>query len=213
MQKISKPLNYSPIHQGQRGQSNQGPACHVCEQPGNHSRGCRLAPRSQHLPSTPAGDTAPTTGDQCPPLSLPCGPATGYKTARFSSFSDYSVRCLGLPLLTVPWSQTWKITAPDFDDSLPSPPATASPPATLRDRRISFASFGEYARVSLGIHQPPPTVHVAWALKTPFTVASLPPNHPQGAMVFRFVDPQPFIPNGAQRTMVPGRPLMNTAAD
>jgi len=27
-------------------------------------------------------------------------------------------------------------------------------------------------------------------------------------MAFRFVDPQPFIPHGAQRVMVPGRPLM-----
>lgn len=181
MQKISKPLNYGPIHQGQRGQSNQGPACHACDQSGNHSRGCCLAPQSQHLPSTPASDTAPTTGDQCPPLLLFGGPATSYKTAHFSSFSDYSVWCLGLsppPLLTFSWSQTWKITAPDFDDSLPSPPATASPPATLCDRSISFASFGEYARVPLGIHQPSPTVHVAWVLKTPFTVASFPPNHP-----------------------------------
>jgi hypothetical protein len=27
-------------------------------------------------------------------------------------------------------------------------------------------------------------------------------------MAFQFVDPRPFIPNGAQRMMIPGRPLM-----
>jgi hypothetical protein len=30
----------------------------------------------------------------------------------------------------------------------------------------------------------------------------------QGNMAFQFVDPQSFLPDGAQRIMVPGRPLM-----
>jgi len=43
--------------------------------------------------------------------------------------------------------------------------------------------------------------------KPPITVAPLPSNL-QDAMAFWFVDPQPFIPNGAQRIMVPDRPPM-----
>lgn len=50
--------------------------------------------------------------------------------------------------------------------------------------------------------------HVAWVEKTSITVA-FSSSDPQDAMAFQFVDPCPFIPNGAQWVMVPGRPLMN----
>lgn len=90
----------------------------------------------------------------------------------------------------------------EFDGTPPSPPTAPS------RRSILFASFGEYARTVLGISSPPALVHVAWHVKTPIIVAPLPFNHSQEAMAFRFVDPTPFLPHGAQRVMVPGRPLM-----
>jgi hypothetical protein len=93
---------------------------------------------------------------------------------------------------------------PEFEVDNPSSPSQTT---ALRHWGYSFASFGEYARASLGTASPPPTIHIAWVQKTLITVESLPSNSRE-AMAFRFVDPRPFIPNGAQRIMVPSRPLM-----
>jgi hypothetical protein len=72
----------------------------------------------------------------------------------FSSFSAYSKHALGLspsPPLVTPWfrSRAWKIKAPEFDDDPPSPPSQLVVPRYL-------SSFGEFARLSLGITSSPP---------------------------------------------------------
>lgn len=96
--------------------------------------------------------------------------------------------------------------APEFVDDLPPPPSQS---VSMALHPLIFSSFGEYARRSLGILLQPPPVHVAWELETPFTVASSSPSsNLQATMAFRFVDPRPFLPQGAQRVMVEGRPLI-----
>lgn len=77
--------------------------------------------------------------------------------------------------------------------------SVASPPRV-------FSNFGEYASAVLGINPPKPVVHVVWEEKTP--IATVFPPSPQCTMAFRFVDPTPFMPPGAQRRMVEGRPIM-----
>lgn len=74
-------------------------------------------------------------------------------------------------------------------------------PSAIDRRPPVFSSFGEFAAAKLGLSHPPALVHVAWHDKTPFTVA-LPASAAQRKMVFRFVDPQPFLPAGAQRMMI-----------
>lgn len=140
---------------------------------------------------------------------MTCGPqpVTAYKVARFASFADYSFRCLHLtppPLRVVPWSRTWRITAPEFADDPPSSPTAV---ASERPQAPVFSSFGECAAALLGISRPPPPIHVSWSVQTPITVRPLPANI-QESMAFQFVDPRLFLPEGAQRIMVPGRPLM-----
>jgi hypothetical protein len=70
-----------------------------------------------------------------------------------------------------------------------------------------FSSFGEFASSILGIHSNSLVTHVAWAKKTPTTTVPS-SSAPQASMAFRFMDLAPFLPNGAQRVMIPGRPLM-----
>jgi hypothetical protein len=62
-------------------------------------------------------------------------------------------------------------------------------------KEAGFASLAYFAKHSLGL-----LITVAFSS-----------SDPQDAMAFQFVDPHPFIPNGAQWVMVPGRPLMNRA--
>lgn len=70
-----------------------------------------------------------------------------------------------------------------------------------------FASFGEFASSILGIRTFPLVTHVAWVEKTPIaTVFCF--SSSQAPMAYRFIDPAPFMLNGAQRVMIPGRPLM-----
>jgi hypothetical protein len=72
---------------------------------------------------------------------------------------------------------------------------------------ILFSSFGEFASKVLGIRSPRSVLHIPWTQKIPIaTVSSVP--SVQAPMAYRFVDPTPFMPHGAQRLMIPGRPLM-----
>jgi hypothetical protein len=73
---------------------------------------------------------------------------------------------------------------------------------------LTFSSFGEYARALFAIAHPLLLFHEPWVEKTPITVP-FSSFDPQDAMAFQFVDPLPFIPNGSQWVMVPGRSLMN----
>lgn len=125
--------------------SNNGPACQSCGRSGHQSGRCCFPPRTSRL----AGNVAPASGER---PTLPNGPSTGYKTACCSSFADYSKSHLGVsppPPLIIPWCQTWKITAPEFDDDSPSP----SPAVTtvIPNQPPIFTSFGEFARAKLDL--------------------------------------------------------------
>ena len=98
-----------------------------------------VASRSSRCFIAPVGNTARSTGNSLGSHSLTSGPSSGYKVARFASFSDYSKTCLGLsspPPVTVRWCRTWKITTPEFEDELPSPPS--SPATASWDRHSSL---------------------------------------------------------------------------
>lgn len=181
-----------------------GPAYQSCGQFGHQSGRCSFPPR---LPRH-TGNVAPASGDLLGGPSMPSGPVTGYKTPFFSSFSDYAQDRLHLsppPPLIIPWCRTWKLTVPEFEDNPQSPSSSAA--GTGPHHPPVFSSFGEFAQAQLGLNTLPTSIHVAWNVKTPITVA---PSHSstQEKMAFRFVDPQPFLPEGAQRLMVQGRPLM-----
>jgi len=198
---VSKGLNWDskgilgPLPAHRRSSHSSSPTCQLNWGIRRHLSGYSLAPRSTHPSPTPTGDTANLSGEPALNVSMHRGTVTGYKAAYFSSFFDYSRQCLGLsppPLLIVPWkgSRTRKITAPDFDTDDPPPP---SRPSARRPQHLTFASFGEFARVSLGIASPPPPVHVAWVLKTPLTVASM-TSSSQDAMAFVLLIPDPLFP-------------------
>jgi hypothetical protein len=96
--------------------------------------------------------------------------------------------------------------APEFDvDSDSPPPSPVVVPAERVEQR--FTSFGEFALVVLSIRSSSLVTHIAWEEKTP-TVTVLPSSSSQASMAYRFVDPAPFMPNGAQRVLISGRPLM-----
>lgn len=69
-----------------------------------------------------------------------------------------------------------------------------------------FTSFGEFASTILGTSAPKSTLHIFSEEKTP--VATVPPSPLQQPMAFRLVDPEPFMPPGAQRHVVNGRLIM-----
>lgn len=125
----------------------------------------------------------------------------------YSSFADYFTQTNGIvppPPITVPWSRTWRLAAPEFDNDEEVPPsaASSSSPATAN---IHCSSFGEFAYRILGIRSLHSILHVPWTEKTPMlnTVQSS-----ESKMAYRFVNPAPFMPPRAQRVIVPGRPTM-----
>lgn len=69
-----------------------------------------------------------------------------------------------------------------------------------------FASFGEFASSVLGITPAKSIFHILWEEKTSITTVL--PSPSQQSMVFCLVDPEPFMPLGAQRRVVHGRPIM-----
>ena len=71
-----------------------------------------------------------------------------------------------------------------------------------------FNSFGEFAAAFLPSRPLQPIRHVFWEEKTPFSSVT-PTSSSQQAMPFRFVDPTPFLPQGTQRQMINGRPIMH----
>jgi len=137
------------------------PTCLSCGTLGLHSRKCRRPPR---LPRE-AGDAVSASGDPSSIHSLNGGPLTNCKQVFYASFADYARTRLGSlppPPQTVQWTiprcGTWRIMAPEFAGDALESSAPAHPPI--------FSSFGEYARVVLGVSGNPPSVHVAWRLKT-----------------------------------------------
>ena len=120
--------------------------------------------------------------------------------------------------VVVPWSLSWRLKAPDFDDDglkegltssvlpRPAPPLDSSLAAVKAPSPPAhFHSLGEYASACLLGPQPRlPTLHVPWHENS--NTFDLPPSQP--TMAFRLVDPAPFMPPGAQRMMVHGRPMM-----
>jgi hypothetical protein len=128
---------------------------------------------------------------------------------NYESFADYSFCCLGIPPLppiTIPERSSWKITAPDFDANSVSSPPSSPVVVPVAQVECHFASFGEFASAVLGCPSYSLVTHVAWDKKTPTVV--LPYSSSQALMAYQFVDPAPFLPNGAQQVMILGRPLM-----
>lgn len=121
-----------------------------------------------------------------------------------SSFTDFFNRVLNihspLPADTVPRSEggTWSISAPEFDDA-PLAPIDGVAPV--------FSSFGEFASAVLGVRSPSPIRHFSWTQKPPFFTVH-PLSASQVSMAYQLVDPAPFMPQGAQRLIIPNRPLM-----
>lgn len=196
------PVPTQGIHFGPLYRSETTPTCQSCGRAGHFSGNCRVQPRV----ARPGGNVATTFGDRPRTQSLPSGLRAGNKDIIFTSFGHYSSIRLGIsppPPLIVPWSHSWSITAPEFEDFedeslvvIPAPPKPAI-----------FSSFGDYAIAVLRFCSALATVHVAWSLKTPITVASAAPLS-QEKMAFCFVDPQPFLPQGAQRMLIENHPLM-----
>lgn len=128
----------------------------------------------------------------------------------FASFGDLFTHFTSITPpnpITVPWFTPWCISAPEFidcddDDEVPNL-VTASPSPSSAPS--IFSCFGEFAFVVLGLSRKP-TVHVLWEEKTPITTVN--PSPLQSDMAFRLVDPEPFMPLGAQRRVVNGRPVM-----
>lgn len=145
-----------------------------------------------------------------PTESLISGPAAPI----FSSFGALFKHFTGItppPSVTIPWSHAWRLKAPDFegdDDDEVETPATASSSLTrpLVPAPRRFSNLSEYAAACLRGPQPPlPIKHVFWR-ENP--TQSPPSSLPQAGMAFRLVDPTPFMPPGAQRMVVNGRPTM-----
>jgi hypothetical protein len=111
--------------------------------------------------------------------------------------------------ITIPWSLSWSIKAPEFVDGDDAEAAQASPSCSSSSPVVRvFASFGEFARSVLGVIALSFTCHIFWNLKSPvLSPATVTPSTNQD-MAFRLVDPAPFLPLGMQRMIVPGRPVM-----
>lgn len=186
------------------------PRCSLCFRWGHFSSNCKFAPRLAR-PSMDHSRIDPALLPDC--SSMTGGPI--HPPRRFVSFGDFFKHFTGITPptpFTVHWSPSWRITAPEFvdedEDASPSlaSPTSLAPPSLVSDRPRRFASFGEFASEVLGIPSPKRIVHVLWTEKTPIsTVHPLSHQHP---MAFWLIDPEPFMPLGAQRRVVHGRPVM-----
>jgi hypothetical protein len=123
-------------------------------------------------------------------------------------FSTFTGKCPPTPI-TIPWSLSWSIKAPEFNDGDDAEAAQASPSCSSSSPVVCvFASVGEFARSVLGVIALSFTRHIFWNLKSPIlSPATVTPSTNQD-MAFRLVDPAPFLPLGMQRMIVPGRPVM-----
>lgn len=169
-----------------------------------------FAPRLvRHHVSPPVTVITPSRSAASPSMTA------GAQVRRYESFGLYFHQATGRlppPPKIIPWSRSWRITAPKFlDDDAAEAPAyetsivhTTTPPRETHPR--VFQSFGEFTCANLHLPSPKPTVHVFWEEKTPTATVSSPSS--QSEMAFRFVDPAPFMPLGAQRMIVDDRPLM-----
>lgn len=178
------------------------PRCRICLAIDHFSGNCNSIPRLSR-PSFRHSGSAPS-----PLQSLPSGPAD---PRRFTSFGDLFKFFTGInphPPIIVPWRRgTWSISAPEFDDGDEVTEATASPELSTvtPPSPAVFSNFGEFASSILGLPRKP-LVHVFWEEKTP--VASVSSLSLQSEMAYRLVDLEPFMPLGAQRRVVQGRPVM-----
>lgn len=166
---------------------------------------CQFPPRSQR----PSSDSAvfASSPPQChrSDQSLPGGPAKN--PVVYSSVQEFSTRVLGISPpspITIPWSLAWKISVPEFDDD----EEVVSPAATLPAGPPTFATFGEFGRAVLGLRFPSSVRHFPWSIKTLTATMPSSSSSDQATMAYRLVDPAPFMPQGAQRLMIPGRPLV-----
>lgn len=172
--------------------------CRKCLSPGHNSSNYTVHPRLAR-----PGISASTSPRPSQPLTA------GSPTPKFSTFGDYFTKVTGHPPQNhtlVPWSKTWSLKAPEFDDDDDEPSSSAVLDCRPPEAVVSL-SFGEFASKVLGIPSSSPCYHIAWSQENPIFATVTPQSV---AMAYRFIDPQPFLPPGAQRIMVPGRqPLMH----
>lgn len=104
--------------------------------------------------------SSPVSAPSLPPRSLKSGPPV------YHSFAYYFYKISSVPpspSTVIPWSRTWHLATPEFDDDDPSP-ESQSPLVTVDG--LTLSSFGEFANRALGISHVPPVLHIAWSLKT-----------------------------------------------
>jgi len=176
--------------------------CRRCLCFGHVSGACIILPHSSR--SIPANSWGHRSTE-----SLNEGPARQVTPRIYRTFADYikeSSRKHSIPTpVIVPWSLSWRLQAPEFDeDDEPPPVVPAITPSAVSS--INRPSLGESDYIRLGVFHSTIKTHVSWALKTP-TSATVATELP--AMAYRFVDPTPFMPPWGQRVIVPGHPAMH----
>lgn len=150
------------------------------------------------------------------------GPTLSQNKAPNHHFTSYTGKP-SPPPISVPWKLSWKVTAPEFidddeDEVVPPPivtlssdllqssavePSTAPPPQSTI---LASVPGGECESMIPVFSKLKRIIHVPWQQKPP--PPKLPSSQSPQEMAFRLVDPEPFMPQGAQRRIVPGRPVM-----
>lgn len=91
---------------------------------------------------------------------------------QFSSFGDFFLFYTGKrppKPLTIPWSRTWSLVAPEFPNEDDEVEVLLPPPRRAGASSLPpvFSSFGEFASSVLGIRSSALIKHISWVEKTP----------------------------------------------